>query len=67
MLLTFLFCLGVQAPSISSKSHGDELEDGDMDPSKMFDWGLPDQYPPQPEPVDGTFLMFMITLYDVNI
>ncbi|KAK7112802.1 catenin beta-like [Littorina saxatilis] len=42
-----------QAPSISSKSHGDELEDGDMDPAKMmFDWGLTDQYPPQPEQVD---------------
>lgn len=42
-----------QAPSISSKSHGDELEDGDMDPAKMmFDWGLTDQYPPQPEHVE---------------
>merc|ERR1719370_1529639 len=42
-----------QAPSISSKSHGDELEDGDMDPAKMmFDWGLTDQYPPQPEQVE---------------
>ncbi|GFO32389.1 beta-catenin [Plakobranchus ocellatus] len=30
-----------QAPSISSKSHGEELDDGDLDPSKMmFDWGL---------------------------
>nr|ADI48180.1 beta-catenin [Crepidula fornicata] len=42
-----------QAPSISSKGHGDELEDGDMDPAKMmFDWGLTDQYPPQPEQVE---------------
>lgn len=42
-----------QAPSISSKSHGDELEEGDMDPAKMmFDWGLTDQYPPQPDQVE---------------
>ncbi|XP_025115491.1 catenin beta-like [Pomacea canaliculata] len=42
-----------QAPSISSKGHGEELEDGDMDPAKMmFDWGLADQYPPQPEQVE---------------
>jgi len=30
-----------QAPSISSKSHGEEVEAEEMDPSKMmFDWGL---------------------------
>jgi len=35
-----------QAPSISSKSHGEEVDEGEMDPSKMmFDWGLgPESY-----------------------
>ena len=52
-----------QAPSISSKSHGDELEDGDMDTAKMmFDWGLTDQYPPPPEQVEGESSLHYNTL-----
>ena len=55
----------IQAPSISSKSHGEEVDEGEMDPSKMmFDWGLgPESY--NQEQVEGKFTFAVIPVHRI--
>ena len=57
-------CCLCQAPSISNKSHGDDLEEGDMDPGKMmYEWGLSDQYANQNDQVEGQLMCLVLFLY----